>query len=79
MARPAKPMFAAPTSEEICSEGALSPEDAAQFTSLSRKEIDRAITRGEIETFRYGRRVLIAKREVIRWLAELRDRSRAGM
>ncbi|VTR94021.1 unnamed protein product [Gemmata massiliana] len=75
MGRPAKPMFQAPTSEEICSEGALSPEGAAEFTSLSRTEIDRAIVRGEIETFRYGRRVLIAKREMVRWLADLRDKS----
>ncbi|AMV23794.1 hypothetical protein VT84_05235 [Gemmata sp. SH-PL17] len=76
MARPATPMFPEPTAEEICSEGALSPDGAAEFTSLSRPEIDRAIARGEIEIFRYGRRVLIAKREAVRWLATYLEASR---
>lgn len=77
MARPAKPMFpvAISTSEEICAEGALSLDGVAEFTSLSATEIRRAIDRGEIETFRYGKRVLIAKREAVRWLAWLRDKS----
>lgn len=81
MARPAKPMFPptvspVPTVEEICADGALSPDGAAEFTSLSRDEIDRAISRGEIEIFRYGRRVLIARREAVRWLATYLEASR---
>lgn len=68
-------MYATPTSEQVVGDGALSPAGAAEFTSLTRKEIDRAICRGEIETFRYGRRVLIARREVVRWLAAVREQS----
>lgn len=87
MARPATPMFprptapvltepTAPNAEEICADGALSPDGMAEFTSLSRTEVDRVINRGEIETFRYGRRVLIARREAIRWLATYLEASR---
>lgn len=77
MGRPAKPMFATPTSSEVVGDGALSLAGVAEFTSLSRKIIDRAICRGEIEAFRYGRRVLIARREVVRWLAAMREQSLA--
>ncbi|MBP3955505.1 hypothetical protein J8F10_09445 [Gemmata sp. G18] len=79
MARPATPMIEQPTSEEICSEGAMSIDDVAAFTTISKPEVERIIARGEIETFRYGRCTLIANCEAVRWLAELLDKSRAGI
>jgi excisionase family DNA binding protein len=78
MARPAKPMTSAESSEDLLRDGALSPDGAAEFTSLSRDEVDRAIDRGEIEIFKFGRRVLIPKRELVRWLAEKRDAYKAA-
>ena len=73
MARPAKPLYAVTPVDEAVEEladGVLSLDGAAEFTSLSRDEIERAVSRGELETFRYGRRVLLVKRHVMRWLAE---------
>ena len=76
--RPATPMYPpAPTAADLCADGTLSPDGAADFTSLSRDEIDRAIDRGEIETFRHGRRVLIAKRVLVLWLAAKLEATRA--
>lgn len=77
MGRPAKPMDAPEPALEAVADGALSPDGAAAFTSFSRREIDRAIGRGEIETFRHGRRVLVAKNEARRWLAAMLEASRA--
>lgn len=77
MARPATPMTSAPTALEVCADGALSPEGAAEFTSLCRAEIDRAVERGELETFHHGRRVLIPKRVVVEWLARKLEEERS--
>ena len=75
--RPATPMLPAAPAVDLCADGALSPDGAAEFTSVSRDEIDRAIARSEIETFHHGRRVLIARRELVRWLAAKLDATRA--
>lgn len=82
MARPAKPMTPAPTPLELCAEGALSVEGCAEFCGdLSPDEVRKAIAAGEIEPFHRGRRVLIAKREAVRWLAAMleADRAKRGM
>lgn len=75
MARPAAPMFAPETSRAVCAEGAFSPDAAAAFVSLSRDVIDAAVEAGELEAFKFGRRVLIAKVRLVEWLAAVRDRS----
>lgn len=79
MARKATPMIVPPPALELCAEGALSVEECGAFCGgLCRDEIEKAIRDGEIETFRRGRRVLIARREAARWLAGLLEASRAG-
>jgi excisionase family DNA binding protein len=70
-------MTPTPTAAETCADGAFSPDTAAVFTSLSRDEIDRAISRGELETFRHLRRVLIPKTVVVEWLAKKLEAARA--
>lgn len=72
--RPARPMFGA---EEECLDGALDYEAAVAFTSLSRSEIERAVRRGEIEEMRHGRKPLLPKRQVVRWLAAKLEEARA--
>ncbi len=65
------------TDPRPAADGALSIDGAAEFAGdLSRDEIERAIGRGELETFRHGRRVLIAKRAVQRWLAGKLEQTR---
>ena len=62
----------------MCAEGALSIKECGRFCGdLSPDEIEKAINAGEIETFHRGRRVLIARREAVRWLACLLDADRA--
>lgn len=87
MGRPAIPMHPSPLDEAFADmdEGALSYEGAAEFTSVCERELMRAVERGEIETFRHGRRVLLVKRSVRMWLAKKlateraeRERLRAG-
>ena len=79
MGRPATPALPAPTSEDVCRDGCVSIDGAADLSSLSRDEIKRAIAGGELETFSRGRRVLIPRVALVKWLAAVRDRSiRAG-
>jgi hypothetical protein len=79
--RPAKPMFPTETPLEAAfadlDEGALSYDGAAEFTSLSRTEIKRAVRAHEIETFKHKRRVLLVKRSVRMWLAKKLAEQRA--
>lgn len=77
MGRPATPMCPPEPAIEAVADGALSIDGAAEFCgALSRDTVERAIGRGEIEAFRCGARVLIAKREVQRWLAAKLEASR---
>ena len=71
--RPAKPMYSAAESAAADIEsggGTMSYESAAAFSSLSTKEIERAVLAGEIETFWFGRRRLIVRKSFIAWLAK---------
>lgn len=77
MGRPSTPHVKAPTSEELCADGALDIDGLAAFASLSRREVEKALAAGEVETFRRGVRVLIARREAVRWLAGMLDADRA--
>ncbi len=82
--RPAKPMFPATPLDEAfddLDQGALSYEAASEFTSLCRDVLREAVAEGQIETFHYGRRVLLVKKSVRMWLAkklakERQDRER---
>lgn len=74
--RPAKPLFPRAAALDDCALGAFSIKRAAKFCSLCAEEIERAIQRGEIETFRRGRRVLMTKKAVIAWLAKLLEAER---
>lgn len=71
MARPAKPLYVAPVDAAAAdlTEGAMSLDDAVQFTSLCRSILRRAVDRGEIEFFHVGRRVLLVRKSVRVWLA----------
>ena len=69
MARPASPMYAAPTAEELLSLGSLSYDAAAAFCGISRSEINKAVQRGELVPFHHRSKPLIPKRALILWQA----------
>jgi hypothetical protein len=77
VARPARPMlpvaFAPPAVEELLELGSLSYDDAAAHCGISRREINRAVERGELKPFHHkgGKKPLIPKRALIRWQAEM--------
>ena len=48
-------------------------DEAARLTGLSIASIDRAIARGELKTKKYGKRTLIMKTELSRFLNALPD------
>jgi excisionase family DNA binding protein len=48
-------------------------DEAARMTKLSISSIDRAIARGDLKTKKYGKRTLILKTEVSRFLESLPD------
>ena len=80
--RPAKPIVVplnpSPLEQAYAdlAEGAMSYEGAAEFTSLSTKEIERAVSAGEIEWFTHKRRVLLVASSVRMWLAKKLARER---
>ena len=57
--------------------GAMSYATAAAFTTLSEKEIERAVLAGEIEAFPHGRRTLLVPKSVRMWLAKKLAAARA--
>lgn len=77
MARPAKPMTPEPTAADLCADGALSCNAAAEFCGICRREIEMAIERGELETMYHGRKPLVPRRMVVAWLAAKLEAARA--
>ena len=55
-------------------EPSLKVRDVISKTGLSESTIRRAITRGEIKIFRFGRAVRVDHRDVDEWLESKRDR-----
>ena len=53
---------------ETLAEGMLDVKGCVEFSKLSRAELYAAMARGELRFFNYGRRRLIAKRDLISWL-----------
>lgn len=72
MARPATPMFP-PEAEELLEFGSLDFDGAAEFCGISRSEINKAVQRRELVSFRHkgGKKGLIPKRALIRWQAAM--------
>lgn len=54
---------------ERLQEGMLTVKEASAFARLSRAEVYAAMGRGELRSYKYGRRRLLAKADVITWLA----------
>lgn len=75
--RPATPMYAEPTAADLCADGALDLDGAAEFCRISKREIERAVERGEIETMYHGRKPLVPKRVLVLWLAAKLEATRA--
>jgi excisionase family DNA binding protein len=55
----------------------LHKKEAARLTKLSMASIDRAIARGELKTKKYGKRTLIMRSELARFLDALPDQPRS--
>jgi len=55
---------------ELLADGSVSVNGAAEFTGVSVGELYKAMARGELEFFYHGTSRLIARRELVRWLAE---------
>jgi excisionase family DNA binding protein len=58
------------------SDGAFDVKAAADFCSLSLRTIRYALANGELESFRFGKKVLIAKSHLVAWLAAMLAKSR---
>jgi hypothetical protein len=83
VARPSRPMYA-PRADGLthgvvddCADGAMSLDDAALFCGICKREIERAVSRGELETFYHGTKPLVPKRLLVAWLAKKLEASRA--
>lgn len=79
MAPPRKPQLAAvsagpaPDSLAVCKGGVKSIKAAAQFTGTSRSFIWELIKARTVESFKIGKRRVIPRSALVRWLAEQRD------
>jgi excisionase family DNA binding protein len=58
------------TANELLSDGAMGVESAAEFSSLGRTYLYGAMERGELRFVKCGKRRLIPKRELIRFMGE---------
>lgn len=57
-------------------EGAMNYAQAVAFTGVNRRDLERAVERGEIETFVVGKRHRVLVRASVRaWLKGWRDRT----
>jgi len=56
---------------EVWEDGALTVQGAVHWTGASRSELYRAMGAGEVAWTMKGRRRLIAKRSLVRWLAQV--------
>jgi hypothetical protein len=54
--------------ESPLNDGMLDVRGACEFTRLSRAELYAAMARQELRYFNYGKRRLIAKRDLLAWL-----------
>jgi hypothetical protein len=69
-----KPLFPTTPLDEAFEDldlGGLSYKGATRFSSFSRAELKRAVRRGEIETFKRGKRTVLLKRSVRMWMAKM--------
>ena len=57
-------------SEELLEDGCLSIAEAVEFSRLSRSQLYEHIRAGDLRTIKNGRRRLIPRRALIRFLAE---------
>jgi hypothetical protein len=71
--RPATPMSPVPAAEELLEFGSFDFDGAAAFCGISRSEINKAVQRGELKSFRHkgGKKGLIPRRALIRWQAAM--------
>jgi len=70
--RTPKPMLPPESAAEACAAGAVDVNGAEEFTGVSRMELYRAMSAGEIEWFYHGRIRLIARKELARKLEAAR-------
>lgn len=56
---------------ELVSDGTISINEALEFLSVSRTELWRLIRSGKLKTLKNGRRVLVPRRELTRFLESL--------
>ncbi len=75
MARPAKPMFAAPG---LCDDGALSLDDGARFLGIGRTTLDTIIAAGELDVVYERSKPRVLKRQLIERLERQLAEQRAG-
>ena len=54
--------------ESPFTDGMMAVKNAVEFTRLSRAELYAAMARGELKYHQYGRRRLIAKKDLVAWL-----------
>lgn len=65
------PVEAVPLSpEELLADGAMSRADAVAFSGIGMTELQILIASGELPSFTHGRKRLIPRRGVVRWLAQ---------
>ena len=57
------------TADSPLDEGMLGVKEAVEFSRLSRAELYAAMARGDLKFYQYGRRRLIAKKDLVSWLA----------
>lgn len=56
--------------------GMMEVADAVAFTKLSKSELYSAMGRGELRFFKYGKRRLLAKRDLVTWMDSTMTASR---
>jgi predicted DNA-binding transcriptional regulator AlpA len=63
--------------KDAVSDGALSIADAVRFSGQSRSFLYEAMAAGELPYFKRGVRRFVAKRQLIKWLAEILEPAKA--
>ena len=57
---------------------ALSPNDVVQASGFCRRNVDIAIQRGDLKSFKFGKRRAILPSDLAKWIAYLKECSEAG-
>jgi len=64
-----QPLVVGPTAEDLCSDGVLTAAQFARFVGLELETCRKLFRRREVEWFRVRRRVVVARRVAVAWLA----------